>query len=110
MGISISNWRIANAVARLGGLGVVSGTALDRVVAFRLQEGDPGGHLRRVMERFPVPALAERVLNAWYRPGGLSTPGAYRQPPFFSAQPPDDLLALTVVANYAEVALAKEAK
>lgn len=108
MGISISNWRIANAVARLGGLGVVSGTALDRVVSFRLQEGDPGGHLRRVLERFPVPALAERVLNAWFRPGGLSTPGAYRQPPFFSAQPPDDLLALTVVANYAEVALAKE--
>lgn len=108
MGICVSSGRLANAVSRLGGLGVVSGTALDRVIAFRLQEGDPGGHVRRVLEHFPVPALAERVLATWYRPGGLSAPGAYRQPPFFSAQPSDDLLALTVVANYAEVAIAKE--
>lgn len=108
MGISISNWRIANAVARLGGLGVVSGTALDRVFAFRLQEGDQGGHLRRVLARFPVQAMVERVLATYFRPNGLSTPGAYRQPPFFSAQPSADLLALTVAANFAEVSLAKE--
>ena len=31
MGAGVSNWRLANAVARLGQLGVVSGTALDTI-------------------------------------------------------------------------------
>ena len=56
MGVGISNWRLASAVSRLGQLGVVSGTALDQVLARRLQDGDPGGHVRRSLARFPVPA------------------------------------------------------
>jgi NAD(P)H-dependent flavin oxidoreductase YrpB (nitropropane dioxygenase family) len=48
MGVAVSDWRLARAVAHLGQLGVVSGTALDVVHARRLGDGDPGGHLRRV--------------------------------------------------------------
>jgi len=33
MGIAVSGWRLAREVARSGQLGVVSGTALDSVVA-----------------------------------------------------------------------------
>ena len=36
MGAGVSNWRLAQAVAKLGQLGVVSGTALDLVLARRL--------------------------------------------------------------------------
>jgi len=55
MGVGVSSWRLARAVASRGHLGVVSGTAIDAVFVRRLQDGDPGGHLRRAMARFPVP-------------------------------------------------------
>lgn len=42
MGVAISSWQLANAVARRGELGVVSGTILEVVMARRLQLGDPG--------------------------------------------------------------------
>ena len=38
MGASVSNWSLAQAVSKLGQLGVVSGTALDEAIARRLQE------------------------------------------------------------------------
>src|SRR5262245_55433046 len=70
MGIAVSNWQLARAVSRLGELGVVSGTLLAAVLARRLQEGDPGGDMRRALEHFPIPTIAERVLTDYYRPEG----------------------------------------
>jgi len=61
MGVGVSKWRLANAVSRAGALGVVSGTVLDQVLARRLQDGDPGGHMRRGLDHFPFPEMAERV-------------------------------------------------
>ena len=49
MGVAVSNWRLANAVARQGQLGVVSATALDTVLVRRLQDGDADGAMRRSM-------------------------------------------------------------
>ena len=49
MGVAVSSWQLASTVARTGQLGVVSGTALDIVLARRLQDGDPGGHARRAL-------------------------------------------------------------
>lgn len=108
MGIAISTWRLARAVARRGHLGVVSGTAIDRVVASRLQEGDRCGSLRRAFAAFPDRALAERVWERWSRPEGLSQPGEYKTVPFFGESPPRRLLELAVIAAFAEVWLAKE--
>ena len=59
MGVGVSNWVLANAVARMGGLGVVSGTALDSVLIRRLQSGDPGGHIERALSHFPIHAAAD---------------------------------------------------
>ena len=46
MGIGVSDFRLARAVAELGGLGVVSGTAVDTVMVRRLQLGDADGPAR----------------------------------------------------------------
>src|SRR5690606_1862544 len=54
MGAGISNWRLARAVSQTGQLGVVSGTALDVILARRLQEGDPAGEFRHALSRFPI--------------------------------------------------------
>ena len=70
MGAAVSNWRLANAVSRLGQLGVVSGTALDQILARRLQDGDHGGHIRRALDHFPFPAMAERIWQSYFIPGG----------------------------------------
>jgi NAD(P)H-dependent flavin oxidoreductase YrpB (nitropropane dioxygenase family) len=70
MGVGVSSWQLAGVVAGGGELGVVSGTALDNVVARRLQDGDPGGHVRRVMAQFPVPAIVERIMRRYYRAEG----------------------------------------
>ena len=39
MGAAVSSWRLAKAVSRRGQLGVVSGVALDLILARRLQDG-----------------------------------------------------------------------
>jgi nitronate monooxygenase len=108
MGAGVSNWRLANAVARTGQMGVVSGTAIDLILARRLQDGDPGGHMRRALEHFPVPEFAERILAKYFIPGGKDPEKPYRSIPRKCIKPPQRLLELTVVANFAEVWLAKE--
>lgn len=108
MGVAVSNWRLARAVARLGQLGVVSGTALDVVHARRLADGDPGGHLRRAYEHFPVPAVADRVLERWFIPGGRAPGRSYRHVPSPRVNLSPRLRDLTVLANFGEVWLAKE--
>lgn len=108
MGVAVSSWRMARAVSRSGQLGVVSGTALDVVVARRLQDGDEGGHVRRALEHFPVPAMAERVLRRYHRPDGREPGRPYIPVPKLRLDPPARALDLAVVANFVEVWLAKE--
>jgi nitronate monooxygenase len=108
MGVGISDWQLANAVARQGQLGVVSGTGLNTVFVRRLQQGDPGGDMRRAMAHFPSPDLAERALNAYFIPGGKSPEAAYRAVPMYTANPSLELQAITVLANFVEVFLARE--
>ena len=108
MGAGVSNWHLANAVARHGQLGVVSGTALDLILARRLQDGDPGGHMRRALDRFPVPEMARRILDRYFVPEGIGARTPYRAKPVPTVAPRRPLLELIVVANFAEVFLAKE--
>lgn len=108
MGVGISNWRLARAVSVLGELGVVSGTALDQVLVRRLQTGDPGGHMRRALDHFPVPALADRIWDDYYVPGGKQRREAFASLPLPTAAPSLEWQALCVVANFVEVYLARE--
>lgn len=108
MGAGVSNWRLANAVARIGQLGVVSGTAINVILTRRLQLGNPAG------------TCAARWPPSGARPGGGRT-GALFPPAgeaarcrvpmangIHTAHPRAALQALTVVANFVEVFLAKE--
>lgn len=108
MGAGVSGWRLAKAVSQLGQLGVVAGTALDAILVRRLQDGDPEGHFRRAIATFPDAGIAERVLGRYFIEGGKAAGEPYRLSPMHSLHPPKALLELTVLANYAEVWLAKE--
>ncbi|HEV2400840.1 MAG TPA: nitronate monooxygenase [Candidatus Sulfotelmatobacter sp.] len=108
MGAGVSGWRLARAVSQLGQLGVVSGTALDLIFARRLQDGDPGGHMRRGLDHFPIPEIADRVWQAYYIPGGKAERAPYKILPTHTKDTPRDLVELCVAANFVEVFLARE--
>jgi nitronate monooxygenase len=110
MGVGVSNWQLARAVSGAGQLGVIAGTGLDGILARRLQDGDPGGHMRRALSAFPFPESARRILNRYFIPGGLQKKHRYRQVPFFSVKDNPELNELTVAANFAETWLAKESQ
>jgi NAD(P)H-dependent flavin oxidoreductase YrpB (nitropropane dioxygenase family) len=108
MGVAVSSWQLAGAVARAGQLGVVSGTALDVVIARRLQDGDTGGHVRRALAHFPVPAMAQRILSRYFLEGGRASGQPYHPVPKLGMDTSVAGLELAIVSNYAEVWLAKE--
>jgi len=107
MGVSVSNWMLAKAVASRGQLGVVSGTGLAVVFARRLQLGDVGGHMRRALEAFPFPRIARRVLDYYYVAGGKPAEKPFKATPSPEFPFAGAVAELTVLANFAEVWLAK---
>jgi NAD(P)H-dependent flavin oxidoreductase YrpB (nitropropane dioxygenase family) len=108
MGVGISGWMLARAVSTRGQLGVVSGTALDAVLVRRLQDGDPGGHYRRALEAFPIPAIAREALDRYFRPSGRGTDEPYALLPLYKRVLDARQEKLIVLANFAEVYLARE--
>ena len=126
MGVHISCWQLARAASIMGGLGVVSGTALEFVYPRLLQNGDIGGHIRRAFSELArrQPALAEslsRLFDKYYVEGGKAPDTPYK--PVSNGrlnrvektsgtdsfwEPVRELQILTIAANFAEVWLAKE--
>ena len=108
MGVGVSNWRLAQAVSRLGQLGVVSGTALDTLFVRRLVDGDSGGHMKRAIDAFPFQEMARRVWNEYFVPGGKPADAAYPALTMHQAKQQRKVAELLMVSNFAEVFLAKE--
>lgn len=108
MGVAISDWRLAQAVARSGQLGVVSGTGLDTVLVRRLQLGDPGGHVRRALAAFPVPKAAERILKRYFVAGGKQPDERFALTSMRRNKPSRNLEDVIIAGNFVEVYLAKE--
>jgi nitronate monooxygenase len=108
MGVAVSGWKLARAVSLAGQLGVVSGTAIDVVMARRLQLGDAGGHIQRALAEFPYPEMAARILERYYIPGGKRDDEPFRPTPLPSLDPAPEAVELLVAANFVEVSLAAE--
>lgn len=108
MGVAVSGWRLARNVSRAGHLGVVSGTAMDAVLSRVLQDGDPGGHYRRALEHFPSSEMAQGVLDKYFIDGGRAPGTPYKPIPKLTLATARAGQELAVVANFAEVWLAKE--
>jgi len=108
MGVAVSNWRLARAVSMRGQLGVVSGTALDTVFVRRLQDGDPGGHMRRAISHFPNQTAAAEVTDKFYLPEGRPDGEPYRLLPMYRQHVSHQRQLVAVLANFVEVYLAKE--
>lgn len=107
MGIGVSSVAMARSVAALGHLGVVSGTAIDSVMARRLQEGDVGGEIRWALSRFPDQECVKEILNRFFIEGGKKQLASYTDVPKLSLSPIPLASKLLVVASFVEVSLAK---
>ncbi len=108
MGAGVSDWRLARAVAQTGQLGVVSGTALDTILARRLQCGDLDGAIRRALDDFPHREMADKILERYFIAGGKEPDAPFRSTSVVSLPPKREQLELIVVSNFVEVYLAKE--
>lgn len=108
MGVAVSGWRLARAVATAGQLGVVSGTALDLVLVRRLQQGDEGGHVRRALAAFPDPGIAAAILARYFIEGGKPATAAFRAKPMPGLRSSRHVEDLMVAGSFVEVWLAKE--
>lgn len=108
MGVGVSGWRLAKAVAQRGQLGVVSGTGLAITLARRLQSGDLDGHVRRAVAAFPLPGIADRAMQQYYIADGKPADAPFKLTPMPQVQLGRAFTELTVLANFVEVFLAKE--
>ncbi len=108
MGFGVSDWRLARAVAEQGHLGVVSGTALDLLLVRRLQDGDPGGHMRRGMAAFPILGVAADVLRRYFYPEGRRPGTPYKMLPAYKQVMSRSRQLVSVLATFVEVYLARE--
>ncbi|MGL4651442.1 MAG: hypothetical protein ACRC1H_18700, partial [Caldilineaceae bacterium] len=135
MGVHVSNWRLARAVATEHPgetAGTVSGTALDVVYTRKLQLGDPGGHVQRAFDafdsRFGV-NIGRRIFDRFFVPGGKEPNAHFKPTPMqvaravdgrkkFGDPAPDSApialklddstIELVILTAFAEVWLAKE--
>jgi nitronate monooxygenase len=135
MGVYVSNWRLAKAVAmeRPGiTAGTVSGTALDVVYVRLLQLGDPGGHLRSALAAFDAQfgvGIGRKMVERFFIEGGKAPTTRFKNAPMqivhvqggsdvipLTVQPAeavalsmnDDVIELLIASAFAEVWLAKQ--
>jgi NAD(P)H-dependent flavin oxidoreductase YrpB (nitropropane dioxygenase family) len=108
MGIAVSSNQLAKEVAKTGNLGVISGTAIDSVIARRLQDGDLDGSIRRAMKSFPNQDVIAGVLDRYFIEGGRDQSKPYIDVPKITLKPVQHAIDLLVVSSFVEVWLAKE--
>ena len=108
MGVGVSNWRLANTVAQLGHLGVVSGTGINTILVRRLQDGDQGGEVRRALKSFPDQELVTQVLKTYFHLEGRSPNEKYKLTSMPTVNASLNFLQLTALGSFVEVFLAKE--
>jgi NAD(P)H-dependent flavin oxidoreductase YrpB (nitropropane dioxygenase family) len=108
MGVGVSNWKLAGAVAAEGAMGVVSGTVIGPVLARRLQNGDQDGSSRQALSAFPDQSIAENIVQKYYQPRGRKPNQPYKTVPKYDAKGRKLALELNLAGAFTEVWLAKK--
>ena len=106
MGIAVSRYHLAKAVSMAGQLGVVSGTAIDAVMAMRLHYGDILGNVRRSLNNFPVKEIGQQMIDKFYNTNNkIKQMFKFTMPSLNMSQEKENEI---VTANFSEIFLAKE--
>lgn len=105
MGVSVSNWVLANAVSRAGELGIISATGIDNVLVRRLQDGDE--HSVRALAHYPNQERAQHMIQKYFLPQGRQGK-PYKRIPLPSLANHREAYELSVMGGFVEVWLARE--
>ena len=108
MGVAVSDWKLAKAVSSHGGMGVVSGTAIDAVLIRRLESGDKGGDVRRALAAFPNQETAQALIEKYFIDGGKAANASYSNAPKLLIDASRHSNDLLIAGAFVEVWLAKE--
>src|SRR4051794_32564219 len=135
MGVYVSNWRLARAVAMESPgttAGTVSGTALDVVYVRLLQLGDPGGHAQRALAAFDDlygTGIGQKIIDRYFIAGGKPADARFKSAPMQILHAPNgvppahgpaggpshvaleldaEIVELLIATGFAEVWLAKQ--
>jgi nitronate monooxygenase len=73
----------------------------------RLQLGDEGGWVRKALAAFPIPGVAERIIDRYFIEGGKASNVRFKPGPMGKLKPTRWLQDLLVASNFVEVWLAK---
>jgi nitronate monooxygenase len=106
MGIAISGWPLARAVASMGQLGVVSGTAIDNVFVRRLQDHGIDDELQYAFDSFPAQNIVNDIVGK-YGPIRRTGSSPYRGLPALTLESKGRAIDAIVLATFVEVTLAK---
>ena len=105
MGVGVSNYKLAREVSLNGGLGIVSGTGLKTVFIRRLQLGDKD--MLKALEAFPNQEISEKAFKRHFSEEGKLENHNFKLSPMFGLDSPKSLIERNILANFAEVYLAK---
>jgi nitronate monooxygenase len=108
MGAAISDWKLARAVAKLGQMGVVSGTGIGIFLANRLASGDESS--RNALRHFPDRHTVEEIETRYWKPRSENPDHvpSFALPPMWTLNASPARTRLTVAGAFVEVTLAKE--
>ena len=107
MGIDVSGWRLAKAVARQGEIGTISGICLDTVMVRELQDGDPDGRID-ALEAYPDKEIVEEIIDEFYVQGGIEPDQSYKLLPIHRSESPQWNQRVLSAATFSEVVMARE--
>ncbi len=108
MGVAVSNYKLANAVSKEGGLGVISGTGIEIIVLARLQEGDVNGDVQRALAHFPDQVIAGKLIEKYYVENGIAKEKPYISLQKWTMDSDKWVQQVNVLCGFVEVWLAKE--
>ncbi|MGM0381670.1 MAG: nitronate monooxygenase [bacterium] len=107
MGIDVSGWELARAVALEGEIGTISGICLDTVMIRELQDGDPDNRIK-ALENYPDTEIVEEIIDKYYVDGGIAPEQSYKLLPVHRAKSPVWNQRVLSAATFSEVIMAKE--
>jgi NAD(P)H-dependent flavin oxidoreductase YrpB (nitropropane dioxygenase family) len=107
MGIAVSSWRLARAVAKMGEIGVVSGTCIDTVVVRELQQGDPFNRIP-ALQHYPDREIVDEIIGQYFVAGGIGPETAFRLLPIHPFKRDIRAQRILSACAFSEVFLARQ--
>ena len=108
MGVGVSNWRLAQAVSRLGQLGVVSGPRLTRCWCAGWPMATRAATCAGASMHFRFRRWRSASGTSYFVPGGKAAAIPYPTTPMHQRADSRKLIELLMVSNFVEVFLARQ--